>query len=127
LTVEESKFEATWIPRIGETATAELRRYRWAGATMPATAIVLGVAATYAFDGDLFYKVLGGAMMAGAVGAFVILIRCQFRVKAAISDWFGVKIKGLPLMNPKAFDSYCRKQGLRKPDDASATVEPDRP
>lgn len=112
----ESKFEATWVPRIGERATAELRRYRWAGLTVPLTACALGAAGIYAFHGGLLDKLLGGVLMAGAVGAFVILIRCQRRVKAAISDWFGVKIKGLPLMNTKDFDGYCQKQGLRRPD-----------
>jgi hypothetical protein len=124
--VAKSNFEATWIPRIGERATVELRRYRWAGGTMPLTACVLGVAATFAFDGGLFDKLLGGVLMAGAVGAFVILIRCQLRIKAAISDWFGVKVKGLPLMNPKDFDAFCQKQGLGRPDDESAVGESER-
>jgi hypothetical protein len=119
----ESNFEATWIPRIGERATAELRRYRWAGGTMPLTAALLGAAANFAFHGGLLDEILGVVLVAGAVGAFVILIRCQLRVKTAISDWFGVKIKGLPLMNTKNFDDYCQKQGLRKPDSESAIDE----
>jgi hypothetical protein len=122
----KSDFEATWIPRIGEQATAELRRYRWAGLTMPFTACALGAAGLYALYGGLLDQFLGGVLMAGAVGAFVILIRCQFRVKAAISDWFGVKVKGLPLMNTKDFDSYCQKQGLQKPHHAPAIGESER-
>jgi hypothetical protein len=31
----KADFEATSIPRIGERATAELRRCRWAGLTVP--------------------------------------------------------------------------------------------
>jgi hypothetical protein len=113
----KSDFETTWIPRIGERATAELRRCRWAGATVPATAIVLGVAATYAFDGGIFDKLLGVILMMGAVGAFVILIRCQRKLGAAVSDWFGVHITGgrLPKMNPKRFDAWCEERGLRQP------------
>jgi hypothetical protein len=125
LTVTESKFEATWIPRIGERATAELRRYRRAGLTVPLSACALGAAGIYAFHGGLLDKLLGGVLMAGAVGVFVMLIRYQLKVKAAISDWFGVKIRGLPLMNTKDFDAYCQKQGLRRPD-LSARVEPSR-
>lgn len=123
---DQSKFEATWIPRIGERATAELRRYRWAGGTMPVTACVLGVAATFAFDGGLFDKLLGGVLMTGAVGAFVILIRRQLRVKVALSEWFGVKVKGLPLMNPKDFDAFCQKQGLQRPGGGSAIGDNER-
>jgi hypothetical protein len=121
-----SDFESTWIPRIGERATAELRRYRRAGLTVPLTACALGAAGIYAFHGGLLDKLLGGVLMAGAIGAFVILIRCQLRVKAAISDWFGVKIRGLPLMNTKDFDGYCQKQGLRRPDDAPTIEESER-
>ncbi len=29
-----------------------------------------------------------------------------------MSDWFGVKIKGLPKMNPKRFDAWCEERGL---------------
>jgi hypothetical protein len=42
----------------------------------------------------------------------VIFIRTQRRIAAAMSDWFGVKVKGLPLMNTKDFDAFCRKRGL---------------
>jgi hypothetical protein len=112
-------FEATWIPRIGERATAELRRYRRAGLIMPLAACLLGVTATFAFDGGLLDKLLGAVLMSGALGALVVLIRCQLRVKAAISDWFDVKVRGLPLMNTKDFDGYCQKQGLRRADAAA--------
>lgn len=124
----KSDFESTWIPRIGERATAELRRYRWVGITVPLTACALGVAATFAFDGGLLDKLLGGVLVVGAVGAFVLLIRCQRRLKAAISDWFGIKIRGLPLMNTKNFDAFCQKQGLRGPNEADAArLEPADP
>ena len=89
---------------------------------MPATAIVLGVAATYAFDGDLLEKLLGGVLIAGAVGAFAIFFYRLHLLKVAISDWFGVKVKGLPLMNPTDFDAFCEKQGLQRPD-SCARVE----
>jgi hypothetical protein len=39
---------------------------------MPLTAALLGAAATFAFDGGTFDKLLGGILAAGAVGAFVI-------------------------------------------------------
>ncbi len=125
-TVAKSNFEATWIPRIGERATAELRRYRWAGCTMPLTAALLGAAANFAFDGDLLYKFVGVALLAGAVGAFAIFFYRLRRFKAAVSDWFGVKVKGLPLMNPKDFDAFCQKQGLQRSDGESATGESGR-
>jgi hypothetical protein len=122
----KSNFQATWIPRIGERATAELRRCRWAGLTVPLTTCVLGAAGLYALHGDWLDQLLGGVLMAGAVGALVIFFRCKHRLEAAVSDWFGVKIKGLPLMNTKDFDAFCQKQGLRRPDDAPAMGENER-
>jgi hypothetical protein len=114
----KSNFEATWIPRIGERATAELRRGRWAGCTMPLTAAVLGAAANFAFHGsaplDMF---LGAALLVGALGALAVFFYRLHTLKVAISEWFGVKVKGLPLMNTKDFDAFCRKQGLHKPDE----------
>lgn len=110
----QSDFESTWVPRIGESATAALRRYRWAGGTVPATAIVLGVAASYAFDGGTLDKLLGVVLVAGAVSAFAIFLRTQRRLAAALSQWFGVRISAgqLPLMNPKRFDAWCERAGL---------------
>jgi hypothetical protein len=121
-----SKFEATWIPRIGERATAELRRWRWAGCTTPLTAALLGAAANFAFHGGLLGKFVGVVLLAGAVGAFAIFFYRLSRLKVAISEWFGVKVKGLPRMNPKDFDAFCQKQGLRRADDESAIGENER-
>lgn len=92
---------------------------------MPLAAALFGVAATFAFDGDMPDKLLGAVLMASAVGAFAILFYRLHRLRAAISDWFGVKIKGLPLMNTRDFDRYCQKQGLRRTD-SSTRVESSR-
>jgi hypothetical protein len=79
---------------------------------------VLGAAANFAFHGGLLDKCLGVVSLAGAVGAFVILFRCQRRLRMAMSDWFGVKIKGLPLMNANNFDAFCQKHGLLRPNES---------
>jgi hypothetical protein len=112
-----SDFESTWVPRIGNGATAALRRYWCAGGTVPAIAIVLGVAATYAFAGNTLDKLLGVVLLAGAVGAFAIFVRTQRKLAAALSEWFGVKITGgrLPKMNPKRFDAWREERGLHTP------------
>jgi|GEM_PF-4637756 len=93
---------------------------------MPATASVLGVTATFAFDGGVLDKFLGAALMAGAVGAFAIFFHRLHILKVAISDWFGAKVKGLPLMNPKDFDAFCQKQGLQRPGGESTIGESER-
>lgn len=67
-----------------------------------------------------------GIVLAAVVAVYVVMfIRAQKRIAAAMSDWFGVKVKGLPLMNTKDFDAFCRKQSLRRPD-SPTRVEPSR-
>jgi RHS repeat-associated protein len=117
----KQELEAVWVPRIGPKATAALRRYRWACGIVPITAIVLGVAATYAFEGDTLVMMLGVALMAGAVVAFVIFFRFQFKLIAALSEWYGVKLRGIPKMNPKRFDSWCEARGLHHPGEQVAS------
>jgi hypothetical protein len=86
-------------------------------------AIVLGVAASYAFDGGVLDKLLGVVLLAGAVGAFALFFRCQHRLAAAISRWFGARVTGLqlPKMNPKRFDAWCQERGLSHRDDMTGS------
>lgn len=114
-----SDFEAIWLSRIGEEATTELRRGRkiaGIGMTMPIFAIAAGLLIGTSTRND----VIGVALVLVAGGYFVALIRAQRRIAAALSRWFGVKIKGLPKMNPKRFDDWCQKRGLHRPDERAA-------
>jgi hypothetical protein len=106
-------FDAAWIPRIGKQATEELRRGRRiaiAGMTMPIFAIAGGLLiGTSTLD-----DVIGAVLVVVAVGYFVAFMRAQMRIAAAISKWFGIRVTGggLPKMNPKRFDAWCRERGL---------------
>ena len=111
-------FEATWYPRIGKDAAEELRRWRKItifGVTAPLFAIAAGLLIGTGTLDDL----IGVVLVAVVVAYFVMYISAQRRIAAAMSDWFGVKIKGLPKMNPKRFDAWCEKRGLRPPDERS--------
>ncbi len=106
-------FEATWYPRIGEKAAEELRRGRRItifGITSPLFAGGAGLLIGTGTVND----VIGVALAAVVVGYLVMFIDAQRRIAAAMSDWFGVKIKGLPKMNPKRFDAWCEERGLRR-------------
>jgi hypothetical protein len=110
----KQELEATWVPRIGEDALLELRRYRKIGGigmTMPVFAVAAGMLIGTSTLGDL----LGGALAAVVVAVYVSFIRAQKRLAAALSRWFGVKIRGIPKMNPKRFDVWCQERGFRKP------------
>lgn len=112
----EPDFEATWYPRIGKKAAEELRRWRKItifGFTAPLFAIAAGLLIGTGTLND----VIGVALAAAVAGYFVMFINAQRRIAAAMSDWFGVKIKGLPKMNPKRFDAWCEERGLQQPGD----------
>ena len=101
----KADFQDAWVPRIGEEATAELRRYRDLGL----------------WDGDgvrdrrghivcrksSLYDLLA-AVCSRRLWYIIKLINGQKRLAAALSRWFGVRIKSgqLPPMNPKRFDSW---------------------
>jgi hypothetical protein len=118
----KQELEATWVPRIGEKATVELRRFRRVGMIAIVTWLALAVAAGVAFTGDTPDKILGVALVAGMVGAFAAFIHCQRKLAAAISGWFDIKISGgrLPKMNPKRFDAWCQERDLRHSDERFA-------
>jgi hypothetical protein len=107
-------FEATWYPRIGRNAAEELRRGRKIGIygfTMPLFAIAAGLLIGTGALND----VIGGVLVIVAAGYFVTFIRAQLRIAAALSEWYGVKIRGIPKMNPKRFDSWSEARGLHRP------------
>lgn len=119
-------FDATWVPRIGIRAAGELRRLRRIGLIVATIVPVVAIAAGVLFAAGGIGNVLGALLVVVLAACIVSFIRAQIRLAAAMSDWFGVKVKGLPLMNTNDFDSFCRKQGLRRPDDTTAIEERER-
>jgi hypothetical protein len=122
-----SDFEAIWVPRIGKEAAEELRRARRLAMMWPVALVFAGGAGVLVEKGIL----VGGAVCAAlAAYIFVAFVRAQRRIAAALSRWFGVKIKGLPKMNPERFDAWCQERDLRPPDQQRAneqTVHPLNP
>jgi hypothetical protein len=84
------------------------------------------VAAGVLFAAGGIGDVLGALLVVTLTVCIVSFIKAQLRLAAAMSDWFGVKVKGLPLMNTNDFDAFCRKQGLRRPDGTTAVEEGER-
>jgi hypothetical protein len=122
-------FEATWIPRIGEKATAELRRCRLIGMSAIVAGLVFAATASIALGGDTLDKALGVVLLAGMVGALATFISCQRKIAAAVSEWFGVRITAgqLPPMNPKRFDAWRERvqlEGQARRPNGSQGLEP---
>jgi len=111
-----SRFDEIWLPRIGERATAELRRSVPIGIVTGLTALVMAFACSFAFgSGTTVGVLLGCGEVAVGVAAFVWLIRSRMRLAEAISEWFGVKIRSgeLPNMRTKQFDAWRQRRNLR--------------
>jgi hypothetical protein len=112
-----SDLETTWVPRIGKEATEELRGYRKIGMFGLAVPVLAGGAGVLVEKGIL----VGGAVCAALAAAIIVaFVRAQRKLAATLSCWFGVKVKGLPKMNPKRFDAWCEERGLRRLDGADA-------
>jgi hypothetical protein len=119
-----SNFEDTWYPRIGVAAAEELRRYRrtvwWCMLIVP---FASGAGILLGREGSLD-KVIGGALAAAAVLCWVMFIRGQWRLAAALSVWFGVKrMRWPPKMTPERFDQWRRANGFKTPDERSSDAQ----
>jgi hypothetical protein len=110
----KDEFEATWIPRIGTDATAELRRFRRTGG-FGLVAPVLGAAAAVLFGNGPLEDLLAAIPLAAGIAVVVSFIRGQRRLALALSRWFGVWITAgqLPPMSTKRFDAWRERRGLR--------------
>jgi hypothetical protein len=114
------ELEEVWVSRIGSTATEELLRYRRSGFFVMAMPVVAGAAGVLIGTSTLG-DVLGAVLAAVVAWYLAAFIHAQRRLAAALSEWFGVKIKGLPKMNPKRFDAWCQERGLRSPREGLAS------
>ena len=128
-TMTNSDFEATWVPRIGADATAELRRLRnfslvgfWLLPTLAVTTSLL-------FENGALEDLLAILACGAGIRLLVEFARRQNRLAAAVSLWFGVRIAAarLPLMYPGRFDAWREHFELHGPaaaHDASQLLPP---
>jgi hypothetical protein len=112
-------FDTIWIPPVGKRAAAEMRRQAYVGLAAGLAAIGLAVACSFLFGSGTPAGVLLGCVAAAlAAAAFVSVIRGRMKVAAALSFWFGREIRWseMPRMQPAAFDAWCEKKGLQRPE-----------
>jgi hypothetical protein len=110
--VAKPDLEATWYPLIGKDAAEELRRGRKISILCIPSGLFAGAAGLLIGTGTL-NDIIGVALVAIGASPIVMFIRAQKRIAAAMTEWYGVKIKGLPKMNTKRFDDWREKRGLR--------------
>jgi hypothetical protein len=124
-----ANFDATWIPRIGERGAVELRRGRRIALTVAVVVPALAVAAGVLFAVGGLGNLLGAVLMVVVAGCCAMFVQAQMRLAAAMSEWFGVKIRGgqIPKMNPKRFDVWCEARDLHSPPRQGAVAQEAQP
>jgi hypothetical protein len=113
----QRSFDEIWIPRIGEKATAQLRRNGYLTLVVGPTILALAIGSSFAFgSGVPAGWLLGGVCVAVALAAFVAWMRSRLKLAKALSEWFGVGIgwQEVPRMRAAQFDTWCQRRGLRK-------------
>ena len=115
-----SRFDATWVPRIGPDAAAALRRSRQVAYGAMPVAIAAALGASFAFGAhSTAGTVLGVVLVVCATTAFAAWVRSRQWVAAAMSEWFEVRLRSgqLPSMaNVDQFDAWVRKRNLSRAD-----------
>jgi hypothetical protein len=114
--VTRERFDTIWVSRLGAEGADDLWRWRRrtkAYMMMPFIAgggsLLLGLGVLGDLGAVVLYVV--------AVGLLVDFIMGMRRLKAAMSERFGVHVKGFPPMNQRAFDRWTAYNGYRQPDE----------
>jgi hypothetical protein len=114
-------FDQIWLPRLGVTATAELRRNGYLTLIGGPAVLVLAVASSFGFgSGRPIGLATGLLCVTGALIVFAAWIRSRRRLANALSRRFGVKIGWweMPNMRGGQFDAWCARRKMN----ASASV-----
>jgi hypothetical protein len=107
-------FDVTWIPRIGEEATAIARTARIIASITGPLMFVGAFAASFLLGSGTTIGVLLGLVAVGLdVGLLVNLVRIRLRLAAAMSGWLAVPVtwSQMPKMRVKDFDAWCAGRG----------------
>lgn len=115
--LDREKFDALWVPRLGQKGADEKWRRVQAGIRAPALIFIPACAASF----------LWGSALGDVAGRLLILValaliwdfrvRRPLRIKAIASDRFGVPVKGIPGLSPRQFDEWCARNGYTQPAD----------
>ena len=109
------RFDTTWLPRIGPRGAEALWRWRRKAVLCMAAPLIAGGGSTLIAIGGAAEVVAGVGLWLVAVALLVDFIKGQQHVKALVSEWFGVPVRGLPPMSQRAFDRWSKVNGYEQP------------
>jgi hypothetical protein len=113
--VTREKFDAIWMPRLGEEGTAELWRFRRRGIAATCATPIAGVGSLLLSAGGVLADLAGGLLVLTSAVLLIQFVRGRGRLKALMSQRFGVRVKGFPLINRRSFDRWCADHGYSQP------------
>jgi len=109
------QFDAIWVPRLGPKGADALWRWRRKTLLYIASPILAGGGATLLAIGGALGAAGGAALLLVAFGLVTDFVMGQRRLKALVSERFGVPVKGFPAMNQRSFDRWCTYHGYQQP------------
>ena len=86
------------MPRLGEEGANELWRFRRLSIAATFATPIAGAGALLLSAGSVLGDLAGGLLLLTAAAVWVEFVRGRARLKALMSERFGVRVKGFPLI-----------------------------
>ena len=109
------KFDVIWMPRLGEEGADELWRFRRRSIAATCATPIAGIGSFFLSAGGTLGDLAGGLLLLIAAAVWVQFLRGRGRLKTLMSERFGVRVKGFPLINQRSFDRWCADHGYSQP------------
>ena len=109
-------FDNIWVPRLGASGADTLWRYRRKTPLYMASPLLAAGGSTLLTVGGALGAVCGVALLLLAFGLVADFFLGKKRLKALMSERFGVTVKGVPAMNQRSFDRWCKYNRYEQPD-----------
>ena len=109
------KFDVIWMPRLGEEGAVELWRFRRRSIAATCATPIAGIGSFFLSAGGTLGDLAGGLLLLIAAAVWVQFLRGRGRLKTLMSERFGVRVKGFPLINQRSFDRWCADHGYSQP------------
>ncbi len=119
------RFDAIWVPRVGEEAAAVVRRTLRVEAGVRVGCLLPALGASFAFGNGVVGDVLGSALVLLVVAAFAWWMQARKQMADALSRAFGTKISsrrafsGPSLVRRGSFERWQKRLGLPEYDSQS--------
>jgi hypothetical protein len=113
--VTREKFDVIWMPRLGNEGAEELWRFRRRSLAATCATPIAGCGILLLSAGGVLGDLAGVLLLLIAAAIWVQFVRGRMRLKALMSERFGVQVKGFPVITQRSFDRWCADHGYSQP------------